>query len=269
MTLFKLKKMARPIKNNLDYFSHDKDMRNDLKIKALRRKFSHKGYSIYVMMLEHLSDCEYLQYGWDDLSIELLTPDFDIDSNELKEIIDYCVFLKLFQLELGVLYCPTLYQRNSKVLSDRNSFNLNNSPLSKLKQDLLSKSEINYSFPNESTHSIVKESKVKNNIEKESKEQDSKIEEIKVEDIETKNVERLLKIMKDVIADNLMSKESIKNLNLSTTREMINEILVDYSSWEKDLINLGSESFLRKLPTKTVIEPDYILYSLIKAHEIL
>ena len=91
--------MARPEKNNLDYFSHDCDMRNDIKIKALRRKFGHKGYSIYVMMLEHLGNCEYLQYEWNDLSIELLTPEFDIDSIDLKEIIEYCIFLKLFQID--------------------------------------------------------------------------------------------------------------------------------------------------------------------------
>jgi hypothetical protein len=31
--------MARPLKNNADYFPHDNDMRNDEKILALRRKF--------------------------------------------------------------------------------------------------------------------------------------------------------------------------------------------------------------------------------------
>jgi hypothetical protein len=174
--------MARPKKNNLDYFSHDKDMRNDIKIRNLRRKFSHKGYSVYVMMLEHLSDCEYLQYEWNELSIELLVPDFDIDSDELVDIINHCVKLKLFELELGILYCQTLYQRNDKVLTGRDSFQLINSPLSKLKRDLLSKSEINHSFPNESTYSIVKESKgeeskVKESIVQESKEQESTLKE--------------------------------------------------------------------------------------------
>jgi len=276
VTLFKLKKMARPIKNNLDYFSHDKDMRNDLKIKALRRKFSHKGYSIYVMMLEHLSNCEYLQYEWNELSIELLTSDFDIDNDELMEIIDYSIKLKLFDIEVGYIFCPSMLTRNQHILSERKCFDLNNSPITKLNRDLLSKSPINSgetqllgSKTEISTHSIVKESKEKNSTVKESKEEYSKVEEIKVEDIESKNLDRLLRIMKDVIADNLMSKESIKNLNLSTTREMIGEILLDYSAWERDLINLGSESFLRKLPSKTATEPDYILYSLIKAHEIL
>jgi hypothetical protein len=184
--------MARPQKNNLDYFSHDKDMRNDIKIRNLRRKFSHKGYSVYVMMLEHLSDCEYLQYEWNELSIELLVPDFDIDAEELVDIVNHCIKLKLFELELGILYCPKFYDRNSKVLTDRNSFDLNNSRLSQLKQDLLSKSEINYSFPSESTYSIVKDS-----IVKKSKEKDSIVEESKEQDSKLKEYQRTM--LKDVI----------------------------------------------------------------------
>jgi hypothetical protein len=158
--------MARPQKNNLDYFSHDKDMRNDIKIKALRRKYAHKGYSIYVMMLEHLSNCEYLQYEWNDLSIELLTPDFDIDVEELVDIINYTIKLKLFDIDLGYIYCPNMLLRNQHILGERKSFDLNNSPINKLKRDLLSKSPINSGetpLPDSkteiNTHSIVKESK--------------------------------------------------------------------------------------------------------------
>ncbi len=130
--------MARPQKNNLDYFSHDCDMRNDLKIKALRRKFGHKGYSIYVMMLEHLGNCDYLQYEWNETTIELLTPDFDVDAVELIEIIEYAVKLKLLQIEEGYIYNQKFYERNSEILNKRKDFNLINSPLSVLKQNKLS-----------------------------------------------------------------------------------------------------------------------------------
>ena len=47
--------MARPKKNNADYFPHDADMRNDPKIRALRRKFGLKGYAIWNMFLESLT----------------------------------------------------------------------------------------------------------------------------------------------------------------------------------------------------------------------
>jgi len=54
--------MARPKKLNADYFPHDVDRRNDLKIKALRTKFGFKGYACWCMMLEHLGNCNYFEY---------------------------------------------------------------------------------------------------------------------------------------------------------------------------------------------------------------
>ena len=90
--------MARPTKHNVDYFSHDCNMRNDIKIKALRRKYKHLGYSIYIITLELLGDTEYFQMKWDDISIELLTPEYDCDIDELKEVMNYCFQLNLFQL---------------------------------------------------------------------------------------------------------------------------------------------------------------------------
>ena len=221
--------MARPVKNNLDYFSHDCDMRNDIKIRNVRRKFGHKGYSVYVMMLEHLADCEYLQYEWNELSIELLVPDFDIDAEELKEIIEHCIKLKLFELELGILYCNTLHQRNKKVLTDRVSFDQNNSPLSKLKRDLLSKSEINPSFPNESTQSKVKESKVKKSIEKQSKEEES------IQNKMIKEIEEQLEL--EEMQTNIMLKELEeeevevkKKLKVELTEEM-EEVIKKYNKY--------------------------------------
>ena len=257
--------MARPVKNNLDYFSHDKDMRNDIKIRNLRRKFSHKGYSVYVMMLEHLSDCEYLQYEWNELSIELLVPDFDIDADELVEIINHCIKLKLFELELGILYCPRFYDRNSKVLTDRSSFNLNNSPLSKLKEDLLSKSEINYSFPIESTQSIVKDSIVDDSKEKNSKEEESIVKESK-----EKNVcNKLIEAMKQVIDDGYITEEEVNNWKIADTREKLNYIFLDYPNWETDFWNLGLDAFIRKASFKSNIEINYIVHSTLKAHLLL
>ena len=189
--------MARPIKNNLDYFSHDKDMRNDLKIRNLRRKFSHKGYSIYVMMLEHLSDCEYLQYEWNELSIELLVPDFDVDVEELKEIIDHCIKLKLFDVEEGYIFSNKFYERNQEVLNKRNSFNLGNSPINQLKKNKPSDNGVN------STLTIVNSDlihKVKYSKEKESKEEDSIVEYSKVQNKISNEFKELTKIQRDELS---------------------------------------------------------------------
>ena len=173
--------MARPQKNNLDYFSHDKDLRNDLKIRNLRRKFSHKGYSVYVMMLEHLADCEYLQYKWDELSIELLVPDFDIDVEDLIEIVNHCVKLELLQLDEGYLYSTKFYDRNSEVLNTRKGFDLNNSPLTQLKRNKQLNNSVNSQLTTVNSGLIhkEKESKVEYNTEKQTKLKDSIVEDSK------------------------------------------------------------------------------------------
>lgn len=204
--------MARPEKNNLTYFSHDCDMRNDIKIKALRRKFGHKGYSVYVMMLEHLGNCEYLQYEWNDLSIELLTPDFDIDGDDLKEIINYCVFLKLFEVEEGIIFNKKFYDRNQDVLNKRKGFNLNNSPLSVLIQNKLTHNSVNSELTTINSNLIHKEknSKVKKSKEEESIENKSKINQSIEEQIKSKEIKEDWKIeeLKQSI------KKNIENLTL-------------------------------------------------------
>ena len=150
--------MARPAKHNVDYFSHDCDMRNDIKIKALRRKYKHLGYSIYNITLELLGDTEYFQMKWDDDSIELLTADYDCDSEELKEIINYCIQLGLFQLSYGYLHCVNFTKRlEESVLSRRKGYFSNNSPISKFSVVNVNNNEV---IDNNNTQSKVKHSKL-------------------------------------------------------------------------------------------------------------
>ena len=69
--------MARPIKKNADYFSHDNGMRNDLRIKAVRRKFGNEGFAIWNYLLEVLTDSEDFKYEYNEINKELLSADFD------------------------------------------------------------------------------------------------------------------------------------------------------------------------------------------------
>lgn len=90
--------MARPNKNNAQYFSHDADMRNDIKVKALRRKFSHRGYAVWCFMLETLSGCDNFEINLThEIDRELLAADFDVSTEELAEIIEYCIKINLLQ----------------------------------------------------------------------------------------------------------------------------------------------------------------------------
>lgn len=159
--------MARPVKHNVDYFSHDCDMRNDIKIKALRRKYKHLGYSIYIITLELLGDTEYFQIKWDDSNIELLTSEYDCDTDELKEIINYCIQLDLFKIDYGYLHCPKFTKRlEDTVLLRRKDYCSNNSPISKLSGVNVNINEV---VDNNNRQSKVKESKVDKSKVKESK----------------------------------------------------------------------------------------------------
>lgn len=96
--------MARPKKNNAEYFSHDADMRDDVKIKALRRQYSHIGYAVWNYILETLTDSEGFEVEWSELSIELLAADYDVTTEELSQIVMYCIKIELLQLNDNILY---------------------------------------------------------------------------------------------------------------------------------------------------------------------
>lgn len=133
--------MARPIKFNADYFPHDSDMRNDPRVKAIRRKFGLEGYAIYVMMIEFLTDCDYFQFQEDSITVEIVAGDFDISPEKLMEILNYCQTINLFQKsEDGLWGCVSLNDRLIPLLSKR-------------KRD---RGEV---IDSENTHSKVKESK--------------------------------------------------------------------------------------------------------------
>jgi len=226
--------MARPQKNNLDYFSHDCDMRNDIKIKALRRRFGHKGYSLYVMMLEHLGKCDYLCYEWTPLNIELLTPDFDVDSAELIEFINYATdVLKLFEIKNNYIVCPNQMLRAEPLFNDRKGFSWGNSPIMKFTEDLSSKSEINSVIRADNTQSKVKESKLKETKLNESIEKESIVQktnqninlDIVLPLVEEKIPEHIASILKIVLGDGIITSKQRTILN-EHKRLIINKIPV-------------------------------------------
>jgi hypothetical protein len=145
--------MARPKKDNAEYHSHDKDMRNDPKIRALRKKFGHEGYAVYNMMLEVLTDADHFKYEWNPLNIEILSGDFDTD--QLEEIITYCTNkLQLFTIEDGVLFSYQHQKRFKPLLSKRkrhdNGVSDIENPHSIVKDSIVKdKTDLKSSFPKE------------------------------------------------------------------------------------------------------------------------
>ena len=87
--------MGRPIRYDADYFSHSVHLRDDLKIKALRKKLGLKGYATYLMVLETLAGSALIQIELTEIEYEMMAGDFDIEVSELKGVIDYSIYLKL------------------------------------------------------------------------------------------------------------------------------------------------------------------------------
>lgn len=113
--------MARPRKNNADWFSHDTDLRDNLKIKAVRAKYWLEWYAIFVMLLEVLADADNFILEENDFQVEMLAGDFRIDSTILAEMIDYIVNIWLLQRENWSLFSKHLIERMEALLNKRNN----------------------------------------------------------------------------------------------------------------------------------------------------
>lgn len=103
--------MPQPNSNTAQYFTHDADMRNDIKIKALRRKYGLKGYAIWCFILETLTASNDFEIEYNELTQELLASDFDVETQHLVEIIEFCTKLQLLIIEDNRLYCDALKRR--------------------------------------------------------------------------------------------------------------------------------------------------------------
>ena len=112
--------MARPRKNNADWFPHDATMRNDPKIRAVRSKFGNEGYAVWCYLLETLTDADGFELEWSELNRELLAGDFGVSTVEtLEAIVAYLGKVQLVALEGSKLTCPNLKVRLSPVLAAR------------------------------------------------------------------------------------------------------------------------------------------------------
>lgn len=97
--------------NTVEFFPHDKDMRHDPKVNALRIKFPGWGYTVWNMLLETFSDSRSRDVDWDELNQELLAADFLIDKALLIDIVNYAVTINLLQIKEGKLMSIRFQER--------------------------------------------------------------------------------------------------------------------------------------------------------------
>lgn len=94
--------MARPPKRNAEYFPHPADRRNDPRIKSLRRKFDHLGYSIYTMLREMIAASPYFHLRFDSDALEDVAGDVMAEPEIIQQVALYCVQREIFkQVNIG------------------------------------------------------------------------------------------------------------------------------------------------------------------------
>jgi hypothetical protein len=192
--------MARPKKDNAEYFSHDKDMRNDPKIKALRRKYR-EGYMVFSMLLEVLTGSDFFTIDFTPMQVELLAGDFDVDPEVLEQIVEYCVKINLLKREENLIYSCGLRKRLQPVLDNRNA----------VKQRFLDKKLQNKDVSKtENTQSKVKYSKVKESN-------------IVVEEVIGDPAEILKKIEEEIFIDEDEMEAALKFLRKHTMYEIVQQ----------------------------------------------
>jgi hypothetical protein len=115
--------MARPRKNNADYFSHDNNMRKDTKIESVRSKFGNEGYAVWCMLLETLTENENFRLRLSNaIDWELLAGDFRVDFERLKEMFDYFSRIELVEWDGVYVVCRNLGKRLSPLIEKREAF---------------------------------------------------------------------------------------------------------------------------------------------------
>lgn len=182
---------GRPIKKGLAYFSSDTDRYQDIKIKRLRKSFGCTGLSIWDYLLNEIYRVEGSFILYDEFVLFDVSDYFNIEENEVNNIILFCSEIGLFNEEIlkkhSTLTSRSIQERYVRVCKEakRTEINLpkeldlinyygNNLALLPESIELLPES-IELIIKNKSiiTQSKVKESKVNKSKEDENKEKTS------------------------------------------------------------------------------------------------
>ena len=153
--------MARPKRQTVDYFPH----------------FVKGGRTIFI--LETLTDTDYFEIDFNEVSQELLAADYDITVEELREIVQYCELIGLLQITPENKVFSAAHQRRFSGLINKRERDRERlqTLINKRKQTetevIAAKTSENEDYRSDNSHSKVKESKGEKSKEEESKEKKS------------------------------------------------------------------------------------------------
>lgn len=114
--------MARPSKTGLDYYNIDTDLFQNRKVKRLIKTFCGKGFMIYSFVLNEIYRDNGCFIVWDSNTAFDVSDTLNVSENLVKEVIDYCGVVGLFNAELlsreGILTSKNIQERWEKISKD-------------------------------------------------------------------------------------------------------------------------------------------------------
>ncbi len=113
--------MARPIKDNADYFPHEKHLRDKPEMHYIRKKFGEGGFGIVIMLLEYLTDKENFRCTFNENEKKLLSINFWVEIELINQIIEDCIKIGFF-VKVTIrdeFECPYLNAQMTALISKR------------------------------------------------------------------------------------------------------------------------------------------------------
>jgi hypothetical protein len=119
--------MARPVMNHCDYFSHDNDIRNHRKIKALDNEFrkvtngvGRIGYQFWTMMLEYLTGIDGHEFEYGTRENTYFAAEMQLPLSTTSEMIQFAIDIDLLQKSPeGFVFSAELHKRLDHVYVKR------------------------------------------------------------------------------------------------------------------------------------------------------
>ncbi len=116
--------MSRPQKEGMDYFPHDTDARNDMKLRKLRAVYGNDGYSTYFILLENIYKNKDYSIDISDAETRLiLCEECKLSEENFMKIIEKCLDLNLFDKNLyknsGILTGEAIKKRTEPIENKR------------------------------------------------------------------------------------------------------------------------------------------------------
>lgn len=94
------------------WFRHDANARNDIKVIELRSLHGYEGYGLYFGILEVMR--EQAHYSIPENKIGMVGVALGESPQKVKQVIDDCISVGLFEKSEGLIYSPSFLERMSK-----------------------------------------------------------------------------------------------------------------------------------------------------------